>query len=358
MLNVLCLATFSSVAAGAYYPLWQKAPPNTTDMVLIYQGGRQRPARSAEELAPYVSCTDSRDQKEKWLFDGFLFIEFINAKKHAFEEGLKTPAADKADWEDLLDRNFESGHGLAALEQACAETESRIGKPLRPRQVVLTLPEPIEGATNWGALDGRTLNFSNQNDRVSAASWYLTNALARWQKLNPKYLHLAGFYFVPERTLGSNPKFLPLIAEQIHQRDYKFYWIPYWWARGAGEWKQHGFDIAWQQPNHFFHPELPDSRINEACEFARKHGMGMEFEMDERLISKPETFAPRFDAYLKVFEAEGAKTNASIAYYEGGGTMLQLARSKNKDVRKYYDRLAQWVLDRQKLADELSTKSN
>lgn len=327
-------------------------------MVLIYQGGRQRPAWSPEELAPYVSCTDSRDQKEKWLFDGFLFIEFINAKKHAFEEGLNVAAADKSDWEDLLDRNFESGHGLAALEQACADTESRIGKPLRPRQVVLTLPEPIEGATNWGQFDGRALNYSNQTDRVIASSWYVTNALARWQRLNPKHLHLVGFYFVPERTLGSNAKFLPLIAEQIHQRGYKFYWIPYWAARGAGEWKQHGFDVAWQQPNHFFHPDVPDSRINQACEFARKHGMGMEFEMDERLISNAKTFAPRFDAYLKIFESEGAKSNASIAYYEGGGTLLQLARAKNADVHERYDRLAQWVLDRQTLADQLAKKSN
>ena len=29
---------------GAFYPLWRETPPNTTDMMLIYQGGRQRPA--------------------------------------------------------------------------------------------------------------------------------------------------------------------------------------------------------------------------------------------------------------------------------------------------------------------------
>jgi hypothetical protein len=326
-------------------------------MVLIYQGGRQRPAWTPGELAPYVSVTDSRDRKEKWLFDSFLFIEYINAKKHAFENGLHTPAADNSDWEDLLDRNFEPGHGLAALEQTCAECESRIGKPVRPRQIVLTLPEPIEGATNWGTLDGHALNFSNQMDRVLAGTWYMTNALARWQRLNPKHLNLAGFYFVAERTVGSNSKFLPLIAAEIHGRGYKFYWIPYRWAPGAGEWNQHGFDIAWQQPNHFFHPELPDNKINEACDFARKHGMGMEFEMDDRIITKRETFAPRFDAYLKAFEVEGAKSNASIAYYEGGGALLHLAHSKDATLQTYYTRLAKWVLDRQKLADELMAKS-
>jgi hypothetical protein len=168
----------------------------------------------------------------------------------------------------------------------------------------------------------------------------------------PRHLTLAGFYFVPERTLGSTPRFLPLIAQKIHARGKQFFWIPYWWARGAAEWKQHGFDVAWQQPNHFFHPELPDSRLQEACDFARQHGMGMEMELDERLISKPQTFAPRLEAYLKAFEANGVKSSSSIAYYEGGGTLLHLSKSEQPEVRHYYDRLAEWVLDRQRSADE------
>jgi hypothetical protein len=75
-------------------------------------------------------------------------------------------------------------------------------------------------------------------------------------------------------------------------------------------------------------------------------------ELDERLISKPQTFAPRFDAYLKAFEANGVKSSSSITYYEGGGTLLHLSKSDQPDVRHYYDRLAEWVLDRQCLADE------
>ena len=324
-------------------------------MVLIYQGGTQRSAWAPEEFAPYVSAVDPRDHKEKWLFDGFLFIEYVNGKKHAFEEGINRPPADRQDWQDLLARNFEPGHGLAALEQACAETEKRLGPPRRPRQVVLTMPEPIEGATNWGQLDGRQLNFSVPADRVAASEWHIDNALKQWQELAPRHLTLAGFYFVPERTLGTTPRFLPLIAQKIHARGKRFFWIPYWWARGAAEWKQHGFDIAWQQPNHFFHPELPDSRLQEACDFARQHGMGMEMELDEHLISKTQTFAPRFDAYLKAFETNGVKSSSSITYYEGGGTLLHLSKSDKPEVRHYYDRLAEWVLDRQRLADEKAT---
>jgi len=60
--------------SARFYPLWQKAPPNTTDMVLISQGGTQRSAWAPEEFAPYVSAVDPRDHKQKSLFDGFLFI--------------------------------------------------------------------------------------------------------------------------------------------------------------------------------------------------------------------------------------------------------------------------------------------
>ena len=337
---------------AGFYPLRQKNPPNTTDMVLIYQGGTQRSALAPDEFAPYVSAVDPRDHKEKWLFDGFLFIEYVNGKKHAFEEGLKLQAADKQDWQDLLARNFEPGHGVAALEQTCAETEARLGRPLRPRQVVLTLPEPIEGTNNWGELDGRKLDFSIPADRVAACEWHLDNALKKWHELAPKHLTLSGFYFVSERTLGGNPQFLPLIAEKIHQRGMLFFWIPYYQARGAAEWKHHGFDIAWQQPNYFFHPELPDSRLQQACDFARLHGMGMEMELDDRVINKSEIFAPRFDSYLKAFEAASVKSSSSMAYYEGGGTLRHLFKSDKEEMRRHYDHMAEWVLDRQWLADE------
>src|ERR1035438_8570281 len=107
----------TSTNNASFYPLWQKAPPNTTDMVLIYQGGTQRSVWTPGEYAPYVSTVDPRDHKEKWLFDGFLFIEYINGKQHAFEEGINRPPADQQDWQDLLARNFELGHGLGCFEQ-------------------------------------------------------------------------------------------------------------------------------------------------------------------------------------------------------------------------------------------------
>src|SRR6185437_688526 len=128
-----CLTAVRLLAGGsqddnAFFPLHKQTPPSITDMVLIYQGGTQRPKWTPDEFAPYVSAIDPRDGKEKWLYDAFLFIEFQDGKGCAFEEGLKLTPADKNDWQQLLDKNFELGTGLPALEKVCAETESRIGK--------------------------------------------------------------------------------------------------------------------------------------------------------------------------------------------------------------------------------------
>lgn len=341
-------------AANGFFPLWQKTPPNAADTVLIYQGGSGRLPWTADEFRPYVSYADPRDGREKWLFDGFLFIEFRDqGRTFSADEGNgKWLPADKNEWLKLLNKNFEPGHGVPALEQCCAETAKRLGAPLRPRQVILTLPEPVDNFTNWGELNGRTMDFSVLADRVAACEWHISQALDRWRALAPRHLTLAGFYFVPESIGHSNPQLLPVIAQKIHDRGLKFFWIPYWRAKHAADWRALGFDLASQQPNYFFHPQLPESHLQTTCDFARAHGMGLEMEFDDRLIRQAAVYAPRFESYLGAFASSGARDSASISYYEGGGTILHLAHANDKTIHAHYDRIAQWVVDRQQLADE------
>lgn len=350
---LLWLQTIPAYAADGFFPLWQTNRPNATDTVLIYQGGSGRLPWTPDEFRPYVSYRDPRDGKEKWLFDGFLFIEFRNLGRtfSATEGNGKWVPADKNEWLHLLNKNFEPGHGVPALEECGAETEARLGAPLRPRQVILTLPEPVENFTNWGELDGRRLDFSVPADRVAACDWHIAQALDRWHALAPKHLTLAGFYFVPESISPANAQMLPVVAQKIHARGLCFFWIPFWHSKQATDWRALGFDLASQQPNYFFHPQLPESHLQAACDFGRTHGMGMEMEFDDRLIRQPVDFAPRLDDYLKVFAGSGVKDTGSINYYEGGGTILRLARSSQKSTHAYYDRVAQWVVDRQALAD-------
>jgi hypothetical protein len=124
-----------------------------------------------------------------------------------------------------------------------------------------------------------------------------------------------------------------------------------------GQWKSFGFDEVWLQPNFFFHPGLSPARLQGACEFARAHEMGLEMEFDPRMITDSSVYEPRFHAYLDAFTRNGVADSAAIAWYEGGGALYRLAESDNPKMRADYDELAQFVLKRQRLADESKGKS-
>lgn len=333
-------------ANAGYLPLSSPASSGIADLVLIYQGGTHRLPWTPEQLAPYVSHRDPVSGREAWLFDGFLFIEFMDGRGRQYADGYKKLPGRKEDWLWLLERNFEKGLALDALETSVAATAKRIGKPPHPRKVVLTLPEPIRGQKDWGQLDGRALDFDRDADRVAACTWYVETAVKRWRAWAPQHLELAGFYWVAE-TAGSARALLPQIKPVIHAQGGKFFWIPYWNATGAKDWQQLGFDAAYQQPNHFFKPEIPDSRLDAACALARTNGLGLEFECDARAAKSAEVFRPRLQAYLQAFDRHGVRTNAAVAYYEGGGALLQFANSPDPQIRALYDDVARWVISRQ-----------
>ncbi|HEV2452940.1 MAG TPA: DUF4855 domain-containing protein, partial [Verrucomicrobiae bacterium] len=80
---VLLLILLLAVNSRAdYFPLSQADPSKPTDVVLIYQGGVQRPRWTVNHFAPYVTYQDLKTGKEQWLFDGFLVIEFQDGRGH------------------------------------------------------------------------------------------------------------------------------------------------------------------------------------------------------------------------------------------------------------------------------------
>ena len=340
------------ISAGSYLPPASSRTAGLSDIVLIYQGGTDRLPWTPEQFAPYVSARTS-DGREHWLFDGFLFIEFRDGRGHMYSVGLNEKPARQEDWLWLIERNFAPGTGVPALDQALNSVALRLGEPARPRQVILTIPEPLPALTDWGSLNGRSIDFRRSEDRVAACRWHIETALARWDALHPVHLKLAGFYWVAEDS-ALDATILPQVAEIVHAHGLRFLWIPYWLAPGAGDWARLGFDAAYQQPNHFFHPEIQDQRLDEACAFARRNQMGVEFECDDRVYKTPEVFRPRLYSYLRAFEAGGVREQAAMAYYEGGGTLLRLFNSSDATTRADYQAIADWVVARQsRLAPEL-----
>ena len=343
---------FGSPAAAQSY----QTADDVQDLALIYQGGSHRMDWTVDEFRPYV-VHEFTDGTKDWLFDGFLFLEFKNGSGRHYTVGYEKLNARKGEWAWLLDRIFEEGKSLSALDACITEQIAELGKPGFKHQIVLGLPEAILDQKDWGELDGRTLDFSKEEDQLAATRWYIDELMKRFKAAKYKNLELSGFYWVAETNNYCGQLTVP-ISEYIHSLGKLFYWIPYWQSKGAEDWKALGFDVAYQQPNHFFNHSIPDSRLDDACAFAREHGMAMEFEFDEKAtLDREDTSHGRMKAYIDHFEKNDVFNSSALAYYCGNRGVLTLHESKNPADHALMDRLARLIQMRRYMKYGLPFKS-
>ena len=354
------------------------AIPSYTDLVLCYGGSHHRtPYRwDKERFTPFVTYVDE-EGREHWLFDGFLFLEFQDSSrpdggKYAYMVGVlrgQGISAGKQQWKELIDYWFDGDNGVNALEAAVKEASQRLGTPPAKRKVVMVMPDPIiyqkyddtsESTTYWGSLDGRRMDFAKGADRVAACKWYIDQVRRRFDEGNYQYVELAGFYPISEEIvtpgdgycheLKKSEEVIPQVAEYLHSINQSFCWIPYNRAAGYTKWKEMGIDYAYMQPNHFFNHSIPDSRLDEACATARRHGMAMEFEFDEKATAAiPNSSHDRMAAYINHFEKNDVFNSSAVAYYCGNRGVLTLDESDNPKDKALMDRLARIIQARRYL---------
>lgn len=346
------MALGSPAAAQGY-----QTAEDVQDLALIYQGGSHRLDWTVDEFRPYV-VHEYADGTKDWLFDGFLFLEFKNGSGRHYTVGYEKLNARKGEWAWLLDRIFEEGKSLSALDACITEAAGELGKPGFKHQIVLGLPEAIRDQKDWGELNGRTLDFSKEEDQLAATRWYIDELVKRFKAAKYKNLELSGFYWVAETNNYCGELTVP-ISDYIHSLGKLFYWIPYWQSKGAEDWKALGFDVAYQQPNHFFNHSIPDSRLDDACAFARAHGMAMEFEFDEKATADREKSSyDRMKAYIDHFEKNDVFNTSALAYYCGNRGVLTLHESKNPKDHALMDRLARLIQMRRYLKYGVPFKSD
>jgi len=324
----------------------QYGKTNIADLVLIYQGGTHRPMEwTKDQFLPYIVHEDSKGKKN-WLYDGFLFLEFKDGKGRTYAPGYAKLNARKPEWEWLMDRNFEKDKAFYALNQAIEEQVPKMKKLQFKHKLVVGIPAPIFNQKDWGEINGKVMDFSRHEDRIEAGKWYIDKFLERYKAQGYTHLQLEGFYWVDEDVNGCAEILEPL-GDYMRSKGMKFYWIPYWNAKGFDQWRKYKFDFAWLQPNHFFNTKIPDSRIDQACDLAKKLGMGVEMEFDAHALNaSKEQKSGRLKAYIEAFKRNGAFTDAPIAYYEGGNGMYLFAKSKDVQDKVLMDELATEIIKR------------
>lgn len=332
---------------------YKKIDCKVRDLALIYQGGAHRIDWTEDELAPYVTHRFFGGNEE-WLFDGFLFLEFTTqpgSEGRQFTDGSGQDNARREDWEWYLDRLFEKGKSLDALNKLIGKKKQAIGDPGFKHKIALTCMVPIFGQTDWGKLDGVNMRFSVDDvDRTKVCKWFIDELTGRFAAGNYENLELYGIYMICENSyhienLSRN------ISSYLKTKGLDYLWIPYYQAREA-IWKSYGFTTAYLQPNHFFTPSIPDSRLDDTIEFIRENNMAIEFECDERALSDANpSYRDRMIAYIDYFEKGGIWYDTPIAYYTGNHLLLDFAQQPTIQNTTLFDRLCRYIVNR-RLAQE------
>ena len=348
----ILMAAIVTMAATACCNLASAAEPADTfarsdirDLALIYQGGSHRISWTPEEITPYVTHRFA-DGSEQWLFDGFLFLEFKDNQGNQYSPGYAPKNARRAEWQWYLDRLFERGRSLDALNQVIGQKKAEIGEPGFRHKVVLTVMVPIAGQKDWGELDGRQLDFCKREDQIAASRWFIDQLISRFNEAEYENLDLWGFYWIDEDMVATQD-FPKAISPYIHERGLHFCWIPYYNAPGHERWSELGFDIAYHLPNYFFSKWIPRQRLDDAIDEALRCGMAMEFECDELAQSQlPDNSRQRMVDYIDAFERRGVFHGSALAYYTGHHLLLDFLKNPTPENRALADRLARLIIGR------------
>lgn len=337
--------SLSALLSHAAQPQTTYATNPVSDIALCYKGSPKHIEWTESEIEPYVVHTFA-DGSRNWLFNGFLFLEFNDGMGNLFATNWGSNGADKKKWQWLIDRNFEPGKAVCALNSCIARQKASLGNPPFRHALIMALPVPFPGKTNWGKIGRRKMNFKKQKDQISAMKWYIDQVMSRFAKTKLSNLDLNGFYWIDE-NIQASAEITKAISAYIHSKGLKFYWIPYYSSRGREKWKTYGFDYAYLQPNYFFNKQVPRSRLDDACRQASGSGMGMEFEVDERVMSgRADSFAPKMADYIDVFTTNGVFKSSAVAYYLGTDVMVRVKREGNAADKSLFDRLARIIVGR------------
>lgn len=335
------LATASAQTSGTF------AIDPINDLALIYQGGTMRPDWTQSQFEPYVTHKFSNG-KESWLFDGFLFLEFRRQGDVTYANGYGT-GSTRTDWEWLMGRIFESGKALDALDKCITAAKNRLGDPGFKHKIVLMLPSPENGKTDWGSVNGKKLNFNKIDDKETAVEWYLQTIYDRFNKAGFKNLELSGFYWIEETTTQTGKELPTRVSKMVHQLGKRMYWIPFYGANNNDQGKSMGFDITYLQPNYFVYKGLTSQRLTDAVSKALKVGSALEMEFDESSYnnaSEHDQALEHIEAYISAFERYGVWQKSSVAYYLGNYVWGTMANSSKSADRKVIEKLAQHIVDR------------
>lgn len=321
------------------------------DMMLIYNGyyGNGAGEWSYFDALPYVAYLAEDFSLQDRMFDAFLFLGTYSPAGRSFDSARGQPdlAATKDDWLWYLDRLFTEDMQINAFNRACGKINDVLGES-KPAQAVIMIPTPDPEQDNFGEINGERLSFSPKNqsasvtqeNRLKAIIWYLDEIEKRWQANDITNLSLLGFYWLKEEIdTPEDAALVRQVADLLHQRGYKFYWIPYFKSPGYDS--EYGFDCVFTQPNYMFTEQVSLARFWDMYVDAKKFGMNVEIEGEDTIINNPAA-RERYLTYLKAAVTLDFE-NIAKAYYFGTKALANCALDGDPNLRNVYDQTYRFI---------------
>jgi len=335
--------TSGMVLSGVTHHVAAQTPPTSAGparrSILIYSGGPERPVYSIDDFVHMIAFVDTGGKPSAWLCDGAILLEYHARSGHYMMPW--TPGyvpSDGDDWLTYLDSVLAPGGPVTRLDSAVGLVAAAVGGVARPFALTLMMPYP-DPRIDTLRFEGQLFHFRGAKDRVAALDGYATEALKRIRSTRLSGVRLTGFYWINEGITAVDTAVVTGVSASVHRRNLEFVWIPAWGAAGAEKWHAFGFDQASQQPNYFFHWDVPVTRLDSAVARARATGMGLELEFDRRMFGPNWQFWDRLEPYLSALAAAPDLRSKPITIYEASA-LMQLARSRDAWHRALYERLA------------------
>ncbi|MEH7301361.1 DUF4855 domain-containing protein [Neobacillus drentensis] len=313
-----------------------------------------------------ITHVDENGKPNGWMFDSILF---------AMGGDMYQDYKDQNLWNEAINKLFKADVNLDALDASTKEKKLALGDKTRKTKVVLGIPYPALESTNWGTIDGKTLNFSVDQPggekasfeaRRAAVNWYIELVEKRFKEKDYQNIELAGFYWTHEE-IGFRTTYEETLVKEtsaiLHAKDFKFFWIPFFQSNGTTIWKELGFDSVMMQPNYYFKTffgpniakggEIDLSRLEAAVNTAKRFGMGLEVEGDYHMlwngwgtdydgqVYNSEYAMRKYYAYLNEMKRAGLDETIK-GYYLGARTVLADI-VKDPVVRETYDETYRFI---------------
>lgn len=226
---------------------------------------------SKKDLRPYQYYLKN-DHSVDQLFRGFIFNP-INGREGHYIYPMYADFGEKAqkeDWIIALKRLFRRKYNLGALAK---NTKSGV-----KTDVWITIPYPNRSQTHFGGLNGKILNFKNEDDRVVAIKWWISRFRKMWKDAGPLHdsLSFKGFVWQRASISADDENLVKKVNNYIHRLGYLSLWLQQYGSGGCSDWKEFGFDATCTHPNFYGNSGHDFSWIANSTVFANYYRTGMQ----------------------------------------------------------------------------------